>query len=80
MSSVDRDQTFRFRAAQSARVLVHDDTAGEDHLAVVLGNGYRQLPPMQPISTDGMPPAHVPPLIAERVVLKEKVVLAAEEH
>ena len=37
---------------------------------------HRQMLPVQHVAADGVPPAHVPPLGAERVVLVEEVVLA----
>ena len=66
--------------AEPARVVpVDDGTAGEDHHAVLFGQGDGQVLPVQHVGADGMAPAHVPPGLAERVVLVEQVVLALVE-
>jgi len=51
----------------------------EDGHAVLLGDGNRELPPVSQVGRNRMAPAHVSPLIAERVELKEEMVLAVEQ-
>lgn len=75
MTGVNRDQALLLRAAQAAGVLaVDDDAAREHHFAVLLRDCDWKLIPMQQIRTDGVSPAHVTPLIAEGIELKEEVV------
>jgi hypothetical protein len=79
VAGVDSHQAFFPRSAKAAAVLaVHHHAAGEHHFAVLLGNRDRKFPPMQKILADSMPPAHVAPLIAERIELKEEVILAVK--
>ena len=69
---VDRDQTMLTAGAEAARiVLVNDRAARENHHAVLFRQRHRQLLPMKKITADRVPPAHVAPLVAERIVLKE---------
>ena len=71
----------RAPAAQPARVrAIHDRAAGEDHDAVLLAECDRQVFPVQQVAAHTMSPAHMPPPVAERVVLVEQVILAVEEH
>jgi len=79
MPRVNRYQAFCARGAEAAGVLLVDySAAGEDHLVVRFGNRKRKLTPVQEVTAYSVPPTHVPPLIAEGVVLKEEVVLTVK--
>src|ERR1700761_2690656 len=75
----DGDETVPVRAEAAGVAMIDDDAAGEDHGVVMFGNGNGKLMPVEEVSADGVAPAHVSPLIAVGVVLKEEVVLALEE-
>ena len=76
---IDRNQALTPVNTKAATILAIDyDAAGEDHLSVFLGNGNRQFAPMQQVRTDCMPPTHMSPLVAERVVLEEQVIFTLE--
>jgi hypothetical protein len=82
VAGVDGDEAGgHVGAAQPARVPpVVDGAAGEDHDAVLLPQREREVPPAEHVRADGVPPAHVSPRLALKVVLVEEVVLAAEVH
>src|SRR5689334_21569356 len=75
MSRVDRDQAFLASSAEAAGIArVHDDAAGEHHLALFFRQGDWKLAPMQQVRANGMSPAHVAPLIAKGIELEEKMI------
>ena len=62
---------------KSAGVVVVDDrAAGVNHEAVFFGQRHIKVFPAQQVRTDSVPPTHVPPQIAKRIVLIEKVPFA----
>ena len=78
---VDGDERRLAIFAQTAGVLpVHHRAAGEDHHIILFGQSQRQVLPVRQILADGVPPAHVAPRIADRVVLLKEVVLPLEVH
>ena len=81
MSRIDGHQRRFPRHAETAGILPIDDrAAGKDHDAVGFREGQRQVLPVHQIAADGMPPAHVSPTIALRIVLIKQVPLAVVEH
>ena len=83
VSRVDGDEARavgpRCRAKPARVVPVDDDAAREDHHPVGFVQGDRQVLPVQQVGADGVAPAHMAPLLAQRVVLVEQVVLALVE-
>ena len=68
-----------FVAEAASVVVVDDDAAGEDHDAVIFGDGDGQFVPVKEVGADGVAPTHVSPLVAEGVVLEEEMVFVLEE-
>ena len=65
---------------KSGRVLPIDDgRTGEDRAELIGANRVFKLPPMNEVVAHRMAPGHVAPLDAVGIVLKEEVILAAEE-
>jgi hypothetical protein len=71
---------FAGGAEAAGIVLVHHGASREDHDAVLFRESDRQFFPMDEIAADGVPPTHVAPGVAERVVLVEEVILAVEPY
>src|ERR1700741_3555653 len=72
VSGIDRNQAlFPLRAETAAVPAIDYYAAGKHHLVTHFRNRDRQLVPVKQVGADGVSPAHVSPLIAEGVVLKE---------
>ena len=76
-AGVNRDHGRLAVLAEAARVaVVNDRAAGIHHDRAFFRQSDRQMFPTEQIRADRVPPAHVPPQIAERIVLIEDVPLA----
>src|SRR5450756_53843 len=81
MAGIDGNKAGYPTLAEAARIpLIHHDTAGKDHLAIVFRDRDGEFLPVQQIATDRMAPTHVAPCVATRVVLIEKMVFPFEKH
>ena len=78
---VDRHHAGLIVLAEAAGVVLIDDcAAGEDHDAILLGDRDRKFGPMREVAADGVPPAHMSPLISEGIVLKKQMKFAVKIH
>src|SRR5580765_3904657 len=79
VSGINRNQAlFALRAKTAGVPAIDYYAAGKHHLVTHFRNCDRQLAPVEQVAAGGVPPAHVSPLIAAGVVLKEQVVLSVE--
>src|SRR6516164_8909914 len=78
VSGVDSHETGRIALMATAKptavLPVHDSAARENHDAVLFAKGNREILPADEVTADDVPPAHVSPIDAERIVLIKKVI------
>ena len=82
VSGVNGDQRWLAVLAKATGVVpIHHGAAREYHDAIGLGQGKRQMFPVNHVRADRVCPAHVSPLVAEGIILVEEVIFAVvEDH